>query len=218
MERRKKASRSPEGSVQLSTAPSIALISMGKEEASGEEIAALNAGLKENSEKLAKLRERNRELMASLQEKRGKVAELDAVHEQRQTQILQYERQLATQRRFPYMHDLKIRKSDLISAEKTHFTAIKTLIQQYIEKIEGIDWKFSPISHDIRIVELMDTQITLYRNQIQQNETQFLQLLAHFSKSEEELEAEICDLRTKISTKQRKSTESGENREEMGQI
>lgn len=192
MERRKKASRSPEGSVQLSTAPSLTYV--GKEGNIGEEIAALNANLKENSEKLGSLRERNREMVAALQEKRRKLAEFDAIHEQKQAKILQNERLLAAQPRFPYIHDLKLRKSELISTENAQFATIKALIQRYIEEIERNETEFPSISHDFRIVELMNTQISLYRNQIQQRESQFLLFLAYFSKLEEELEAEISSL------------------------
>jgi len=193
MERRKKASRSPEASVQLSTAPS--LLSVGREATVGEEIAALNASLKESGEKLAHVREKNREMTAALQMKRLKITELDGLHEQKQGKILQYERQLATKQRFPYIHDMKIRKSELIAAESSQFAAIKALIQNYIEEIERMDSEFPLISHDVRLVEIMNTQISLYRSQIQQQETNFLRLLARFSRAEEELEAEISDLR-----------------------
>lgn len=199
MERRKKASRSPEGSVQLSTAPS--LTNIGKEGNISEEIATLNANLKENSEKLGSLKERNREMLAALQEKRRKIAEFDAIHEQKQSQILQNERLLAVQPRFPYIHDLKLRKSELISTEHAQFASIKALIQRYIEEIERNETEFPAISHDFRIVELMSTQISLYRNQIQQRESQFLLLLAYFSKLEEELEAEISNLLVQRSLK-----------------
>ena len=202
--------------MQLSTAPSISLLSTDRNSANPPEIAALYAQLKENAEKLAHLRDKNRELLGQIQTQRRNIAELDELHDRNQAEILQNERELTSQRRFLPLIETKNRKIDLISRENSVFDAMKTEITRYIEEIERIGEEDSAISHENRMIGIMMTQMRLYTAQIQEKEAYFLNILARFSSNEEEIQSEIDSLKEEIEGKRRKSRtkseEFGENK------